>query len=128
MYNEPRDYQSMIVAQRVRAYRATYGTEPPLRNAFFEPDGDYMDITNAAFPQRIPDPPTVRDIAFERWERDSNSSRASTFLSDVSSYEASVRRAAASTRGDSEESGNSSDSDVSMVSLSSSHVADPSFD
>ena len=114
----------MIVAQRLRAFRATNGTEPPLRNAFFEPEGEYMQIHHQLFPQRIPDPPTVRDIAFERWERDSNSSRASTFLSDVSSYEASVRRAAASTHIDSEESGHSSDGDESMVSATGSYVAD----
>ena len=77
-----------------------------------------------AIPEAIHNPPTVREVAFQRWERDSNSSMASTVVSSVSSYEASVRRAAASTHIDSEESACSSDEEMSYASAHDSDIAD----
>ena len=92
--------------------------------ANFDPSWDRPDLTPMAFPEAIHNPPTVREIAFQRWERGSNSSRASTDVSSVSSYEASVRRAAASTRMDSEESACSSADEMSFASAQDSDIAD----
>ena len=121
-YVHVRDYQRMIVTQRVLAYRATTGTQPPTRHSYWLPTRTVQEMTERIFPRR--DPPTIRELATELWERESDAESVSTFVSDTSSYEASVRLAAASTRMDSDESGHSSDDDDSAAMTPRPEVAD----